>query len=115
MHNVARATAAAMLAACAFGAAAQQPATPLVHVQVLPRLLEGDRVEVLVDGLPSAAPSKDLDFRLPPIAPGDHVLQARIIDWSGNVGGLSEKDLLQTPWGPGDVDLVAHQFHIPLE
>jgi hypothetical protein len=105
--------AAVVLAASAFGAAAQEPAPPKVHVTVEPYLDDGEQVEVLVDGLPAAPAAAAHDFLLQDLKPGRHVLQARILDASGNVGGVSDKALLDSPWGPGNPDLVARQFQVP--
>jgi hypothetical protein len=60
-----------------------------VQVSVVPDLAPADNVELLVDGLPAAAPGKTLDFSLTGLVRGPHVLQARIIDSTGNVGSMS--------------------------
>jgi hypothetical protein len=54
-----------------------------------PELASGDDVEVLLDGEPLAAPASTLDFHVSGLAPGPHLLQARIIDSTGNVGSIS--------------------------
>ena len=61
----------------------------LVRVTVVPDLAPGDRVELLVDGLPAAPPATTLDFSLSGLVRGTHMLQARIIDSTGNVGSIS--------------------------
>jgi hypothetical protein len=112
MNGSLRITAAATLAACAFGAAAQEPyqlgiADPMdqavvsgdqgalvVRAAVVPALGGGDRLELLVDGTPVAKPSDQLEFHLTGIAPGVHVLQTRIIDATGNVGEISPTNIL---------------------
>jgi hypothetical protein len=60
-----------------------------VRAAVSPRLAAGDDVEVLLDGEPLAAPGSALDFRVSALAAGTHLLQARIIDSTGNVGSIS--------------------------
>ena len=60
-----------------------------VRVTVVPDLASGDQVELLVDGMPAAEPSTTLDFPLVGLVRGTHVLQARIIDSTGNVGSIS--------------------------
>jgi hypothetical protein len=61
----------------------------VVRVTVVPGLENGDQVELLVDGLPVAPPSASLEFPLYGIPRGEHLLQARIIDSTGNVGSIS--------------------------
>jgi hypothetical protein len=60
-----------------------------VRATVVPDLANGDQVEFLVDGLPIAPPTSVLDFPLYGIVHGQHMLQARIIDSTGNVGSIS--------------------------
>src|SRR5882762_3911626 len=61
----------------------------LVRATVAPALANGDRVELLVDGEPASRPGAVLKFPLSGIPRGQHVLQARIIDATGNVGSVS--------------------------
>jgi hypothetical protein len=61
----------------------------LVRVTVVPDLANGDQVELLVDGVPAAEPGTALEFPLTGLVRGTHMLQARIIDSSGNVGSIS--------------------------
>jgi hypothetical protein len=60
-----------------------------VRVTAVPDLANGDQVELLVDGVPAAPPSTTLDFPLSGLVRGTHMLQARIIDATGNVGSIS--------------------------
>jgi len=60
-----------------------------VRATVTPALAKGDQVELLVDGEPAAPPGATLEFALSGIPRGQHVLQARIIDSTGNVGAIS--------------------------
>jgi hypothetical protein len=60
-----------------------------VQVAVTPDLAGGDSVELLVDGEPAGLPTTSLDFPLTGMARGQHMLQARIIDATGNVGSMS--------------------------
>jgi hypothetical protein len=59
------------------------------QVTVAPELATGDNVGLLLDGMPVAPPMKSLDFPLYGITRGQHLLQARIIDATGNVGSIS--------------------------
>jgi hypothetical protein len=61
----------------------------VASVTIAPALASGDKVELLIDGAPVAPPMKSLDFPLSGIARGPHLLQARIIDSTGNVGSIS--------------------------
>jgi hypothetical protein len=61
----------------------------MVHTTIVPDLANGDRVQLLVDGLPAAPPATSLEFPLAGITRGQHLLQARIIDSTGNVGPVS--------------------------
>ena len=61
----------------------------VVQAAVVPPLGSRDRLEVLLDGTPVASESHELAYRVYGTAPGLHVLQARIIDASGNVGAIS--------------------------
>ena len=61
----------------------------MVRVTVVPDLAKGDQVELLLDGMPVAPPTTSLDFPLYGILRGQHLLQARIIDATGNVGSIS--------------------------
>jgi hypothetical protein len=101
--------AAAVLALTALGAAAQagsgyaiQIVSPAdaatvfsdsgdvpVQVAVVPALAAGDRVELLVDGTAVAPPMALLDFPLNGITRGEHALEARVIDATGNVASSS--------------------------
>ncbi|SRR5258706_10225564 len=60
-----------------------------VQTTVVPDLAMGDRLEFLVDGTPVAPPSPILEFPLHGVTRGEHVLQARIIDSTGNVASTS--------------------------
>jgi hypothetical protein len=60
-----------------------------VRVTVAPDLANGDQVELLVDGVPAAPPSTTLDFPLSGLVRGTHLLQARVIDSTGNVDSIS--------------------------
>jgi hypothetical protein len=60
-----------------------------VRTTVVPDLSMGDRLELLVDGRSVAPPSAILEFPLSGITRGEHVLQARIIDSTGNVASTS--------------------------
>ena len=114
MRTPIRIAAAAILAAAALGASAQgilkydldivDPAYDAsvftdsgdvsVRVTVVPDLAQGDGVELLVDGLPGGAPAGALEFQLSGMPPGEHVLQARIIDSTGNVASASQSRIL---------------------
>jgi hypothetical protein len=65
------------------------PGDVTVSVTVVPDLANGDQVELLVDGLSAGPPSATLSFSLAGIPRGQHQLQARIIDSTGNVGSVS--------------------------
>ncbi len=60
-----------------------------VHTTVVPDLAAGDRLEFLVDGTPIGPPSPILELPLNGVTRGEHVLQARIIDSTGNVASIS--------------------------
>ena len=60
-----------------------------VRMTVVPDLEAGDRLEFLVDGTPVGPPSPILEIPLQGIPRGEHVLQARVIDSTGNVGAMS--------------------------
>jgi hypothetical protein len=60
-----------------------------IRASVAPQLARGDDVEVLLDGESVSAPTSALEFRVADLAPGPHLLQARIIDSTGNVGSIS--------------------------
>jgi hypothetical protein len=60
-----------------------------IRASVGPQLAPGDGLEVLLDGEPVAAPASTLELRVADLAPGPHLLQARIIDSTGNVGSIS--------------------------
>ena len=60
-----------------------------VRTTVVPDLAMGDRLEFLLDGTPVAPPSPILEFPLYGVTRGEHVLQARIIDSTGNVASTS--------------------------
>jgi hypothetical protein len=60
-----------------------------VRVSVVPGLENGDQVELLLDGLPVAPPGASFEFPLSGVTRGEHQLQARIIDATGNVGSIS--------------------------
>ena len=114
MRTPIRIAAAAILAAAALGASAQgilkydldivDPAYDAsvftdsgdvsVRVTVAPDLAQGDGVELLVDGLPAGAPAAALELQLSGMPPGEHVVQARIIDSTGNVASVSESRIL---------------------
>jgi hypothetical protein len=61
----------------------------VVSVTIAPALASDDKVELLVDGVPIAPPMKSLDFPLTGITRGQHLLQARVIDATGNVSSIS--------------------------
>jgi hypothetical protein len=65
-----------------------------VQTMVVPDLAMGDRLEFLVDGEPVAPPSPILEFPLYGIPRGEHVLQARVIDSSGNVASISQPSVV---------------------
>jgi hypothetical protein len=65
-----------------------------VQTTVVPDLAKGDRLEFLVDGTPVAPPSAILEFPLYGIPRGEHVLQARIIDSTGNVASTSPASIV---------------------
>jgi hypothetical protein len=58
-------------------------------VAIEPPLAGSDRIELLVDGDPAGEPSSSLDFQLAGMVRGQHVLQVRVIDATGNVGAVS--------------------------
>ena len=60
-----------------------------VRTTVTPDLAAGDRLEFLVDGDPIGPPSPILEIPLYGITRGEHALQARIIDSTGNVASFS--------------------------
>jgi hypothetical protein len=66
-----------------------------VRATVVPDLAASDRVELLLDGLAVAPPASTLEFPLSGIGPGQHVLQARIIDSTGNVGSISPPSIFR--------------------
>jgi hypothetical protein len=65
------------------------PGNVLVQAAIVPHLANGDQVELLVDGEPAGPPSTTLDFSLSGIPRGQHLLQARVIDSTGNVDAIS--------------------------
>jgi hypothetical protein len=113
MRSMIRMAAAALAAAAALSAGAQQAASyqltirdpadqstvfsdtgeVTVHVAVSPDLASGDSVELLVDGVSAGVSQASSDFELSGMARGRHVLQARIIDSTGNVGSISEPEI----------------------
>ncbi len=60
-----------------------------VHASVVPDLAAGDRLELLVDGDSIGPPSPILEIPLYGMTRGEHVLQARVIDSTGNVASTS--------------------------
>jgi hypothetical protein len=109
MRTLANITTAAVLAMAALGVSAQgthdyrleivapaEEATVFnnsgdvpVRITVTPDLAQGDQAELLVDGVPAAPPAATLDFQLSGLVRGTHMLQARIIDSTGNVAQIS--------------------------
>ena len=65
-----------------------------VRTTVVPDLAMGDRLELLVDGTPAAPPSAMLEFPLYSISRGEHVLQARIVDSTGNLASTSPPSVI---------------------
>jgi hypothetical protein len=65
-----------------------------VRTSVVPDLAMGDRLELLVDGTPVAPPSPILEYPLNGVTRGEHVLQARIIDSTGNVASTSQPSVV---------------------
>jgi hypothetical protein len=65
-----------------------------VRTTVAPDLAAGDRLEFLVDGSPIGPPSPVLEIPLYGIPRGEHVLQARIIDSTGNVASVSSPSVV---------------------
>jgi hypothetical protein len=65
-----------------------------VRVAVTPGLAPGDGVELLLDGTPVAPPGVILEFPLYGIVRGEHVLEARVIDVSGNVAVASPASIV---------------------
>lgn len=61
----------------------------MVRATVVPGLAAGDRIELLLDGEPIAPASKSLELQVSGLARGTHLVQARIIDSTGNVGSVS--------------------------
>lgn len=61
----------------------------VVLATVVPGLANGDRLQLLVDGRPAAAPAATPEFALSGIVGGLHLLQVTIIDATGNVGSTS--------------------------
>lgn len=105
MHTLLRIAAAAAIAVTALGASAQAPkyqleiAEPadgaviftdggdvMVRAMVVPSLANGDQLQLLVDGAPAAASATTLEFALSGIIRGLHLVQATVIDATGNVG-----------------------------
>lgn len=102
---------ATLLAVAAFAAVAQETTSPVyqldivspledaivfedngdvqIQATVVPDLADGDRVEFLLDGHPVGPPSTILEVPLYGIVRGPHLIQARIIDATGNVGSIS--------------------------
>lgn len=74
-----------------------------VRAAVMPELAPGDRIELLVDGLPAAAPATTPEFSLSGVSRGLHILQARIIDPTGNVGSISPSDAVYVEPLPASV------------
>jgi hypothetical protein len=66
----------------------------LVRVTVAPPLKDGDRVQLLLDGMPVAPSTVPLDFTLSDMARGMHLLQVVIIDATNNVGSMSPSNTL---------------------
>jgi hypothetical protein len=66
-----------------------------VQASIEPPLSQGDRVELLVDGFPVAAPGSSLEFELQGIGSGPHLLQARVLDATGNVAAISPSSNFQ--------------------
>jgi hypothetical protein len=65
------------------------PGNVRVQAAIVPQLANGDQVELLVDGEPAGPPSTTLDFSLSGIPRGQHLVQARVIDSTGNVDAIS--------------------------
>jgi hypothetical protein len=66
-----------------------------VHASVSPPLAKGDSLELLVDGQSAGPPGTSLDFALSRMARGEHLIQARVIDATGNVAVASPPDTFQ--------------------
>jgi hypothetical protein len=69
------------------------PGNVRVQAAVVPQLANGDQVELLVDGEPAGPPSTTLDFSLTGIPRGQHLVQARVIDSTGNVDAISPSSI----------------------
>ena len=63
-----------------------------VKATIAPPLAQGERVEFLVDGMPAGPPTTSLEFSLSGTARGQHLLQARVIDTTGNVAAISQSE-----------------------
>jgi hypothetical protein len=63
-----------------------------VKATIAPPLAQGERIEFLVDGMPAGPPTRSLEFSLSGTARGQHLLQARVIDTTGNVAAISQSD-----------------------
>jgi hypothetical protein len=63
-----------------------------VKATIAPPLAQGERIEFLVDGMPAGLPTTSLNFSLSGTARGQHLLQARVIDTTGNVAAVSPAD-----------------------
>lgn len=69
-----------------------------VLARVDPRLREGHRLQLLLDGIPRGAPGRKPEFHLENIDRGSHNLQLRVVDDAGGVlftGPLSTFHLLR--------------------
>jgi hypothetical protein len=66
-----------------------------VLASVSPPLANGDGLELLVDGESAGPPGASLDFALSGMARGEHLIQARVIDATGNVAVASPPDTFQ--------------------
>jgi ABC-type glycerol-3-phosphate transport system substrate-binding protein len=106
---------ATLVAASALGASAQEASTYRVSIvnpadqstvfsdtgemtvqaSVSPALANGDSLELLVDGQSAGPPGISLDFALSGMARGEHLIQARVIDATGNVAVASPPDTFQ--------------------
>jgi hypothetical protein len=64
-----------------------------LQATVAPALAKGDQIEFLVDGQPAGAPTSALDVSLAGLPRGQHVVQARILDSTGNVGAVSTSSI----------------------
>jgi hypothetical protein len=76
-----------------------------VRATTAPELAPGDRLALLLDGMPVAPPSTTLDIPLSVSVRGLHLLQIEVIDATGNVATTSPSSILYVR---GDVPGISY-------